>query len=415
MQCGRRSVKLEDICAQITDGKHGDCQDEGNSGFYFLSCKDVFNGKLNYESARQITEADFIETHRRTKLEPADILITNSGTIGRMAIAPDNDLTRRTTFQKSVAILKPIPTQVEPSFLYYLLRSDLRRLTDFAGGTAQKNLLLRDLRDFSVELPPLPVQHRIASTLSAYDHLIENNQRRIKILEEMARSLYREWFVNFRFPGHEKVPLVDSPLGPIPKGWEVKKLKDLCSKLIDGTHDSPKPSHSGYPLVTGRHIRNGFIEFSDTYLISEDEHRKVMKRSRPEKGDIIYSNIGTLGEATIVDQNFEYSIKNVALFKPISRSHSPFLYCYLVDPDSLQTLMNKASGTSQKFFSLDFLRNIDIAAPPEGIICLFAEKLFPILEFRSLLHKRNETLRRTRDLLLPRLLTGSLILEPRGS
>lgn len=96
--------RLEDICAQITDGKHGDCQDQPNSSYYFLSCKDIANGRLNYEGARQITEADFLDTHRRTKLEPADVSITNSGTIGRMAIAPDSDDTLRTTFQKSVAI-----------------------------------------------------------------------------------------------------------------------------------------------------------------------------------------------------------------------------------------------------------------------------------------------------------------------
>jgi len=156
-----KSSTLEDICTQITDGKHGDCRDAPGSGFYFLSCKDVANGKLNYENARQITEADFLDTHRRTKFAPSDILITNSGTIGRMALARDNELTRRTTFQKSVAILKPIASQAEPNFLYYALQSDIRRLIEFAGGTAQKNLLLRDLRAFEVSVPPLPVQRRI--------------------------------------------------------------------------------------------------------------------------------------------------------------------------------------------------------------------------------------------------------------
>jgi type I restriction enzyme, S subunit len=152
--------RLENVCAQITDGKHGDCQDEPNSGFYFLSCKDVSDGKLNYGGARQITEADFLDTHRRTKFAPADILITNSGTIGRMALALDNELTRRTTFQKSVAILKPVVDRVEPSFLNYALQADIRRLIESAGGTAQKNLLLRDLRAFEVRVPPLPVPCR---------------------------------------------------------------------------------------------------------------------------------------------------------------------------------------------------------------------------------------------------------------
>jgi type I restriction enzyme S subunit len=274
MQSGYRSAKLEEICSQITDGKHGDCQPEENSGFYFLSCKDVFDGKLNYGNARQITEADFVDTHRRTKLEPSDIIITNSGTIGRMAIAPDNDLTRRTTFQKSVAILKPIPNQVEPRFLYYLLQSDLRRLTDFAGGTAQKNLLLRDLRDFPVELPPLLTQRRIAGILSAYDDLIENNQRRIEILEEMARSLYHEWFVNFRFPGHEKVPLVDSPLGLIPKGWEVGTVEEVVQRIPSGKkYDQKTVQETGVIPVLDQG-RSGIIGYHDDepgVFASEDQ------------------------------------------------------------------------------------------------------------------------------------------------
>jgi type I restriction enzyme S subunit len=223
--------KLEDICAQITDGKHGDCQDEPNSGFYFLSCKDVANGKLNYEGARQIAEADFLDTHRRTKFAPTDVLITNSGTIGRMTLAPDNELTRRTTFQKSVAILKPIASRVEPSFLYYALQGDIRRLIEFAGGTAQKNLLLRDLRAFEVNVPSLPVQRRIAGILSAYDELMKNSQRRIRLLEAMARVLYREWFVHFRFPGHEKLARVASPLGDITAGGLIEWLTADCRKL----------------------------------------------------------------------------------------------------------------------------------------------------------------------------------------
>lgn len=227
-------ASLDEICIQITDGKHGDCEGAENSGFYFLSCKDIFNGKLNYDGARQITEADFGETNLRTRLEPSDILITNSGTIGRMAFVPDDEFTRRTTFQKSVAILKPNPSRVEPRFLYYLLQSDIRTLTDYAGGTAQKNLLLRDLRAFQVELPSRAVQCRIASLLAAYDDLIENNTRRIGVLEEMARSLYREWFVNFRFSGHESVEVLESPLGPIPSGWRWTPLTELMESTSGG-------------------------------------------------------------------------------------------------------------------------------------------------------------------------------------
>jgi len=115
-------MKLQDVCHLITDGKHGDCQNEEGSGYYFLSAKDVRNRTLIYDNARQITEEDFLQTHRRTQLEHLDILIVSTGaTIGRMAIAPDNELTSRTTFQKSVAILKPNQEFVHPYWLFYKL------------------------------------------------------------------------------------------------------------------------------------------------------------------------------------------------------------------------------------------------------------------------------------------------------
>ena len=148
-----RRATLADLCDLITDGKHGDCTPDESSGYYFLSCKDVRDGKLTYDGARQIAAADFVETHRRTRLEPGDILITNSGTIGRMAIAPDVALTRRTTFQKSVAIVKADVKKVDRKWLYYYLLAEMPRLSGVAGGTAQKNLLLRDMRSFEVELP----------------------------------------------------------------------------------------------------------------------------------------------------------------------------------------------------------------------------------------------------------------------
>lgn len=112
-----QKVKLGDVCSQITDGKHGDCFNEINSGYYFISSKDVFDGSIHYENARQITKSDFFETHKRTRLEYGDILITNSGTIGRMALVKQDIKTETTTFQKSVAVVKPKTDVVSSSYL----------------------------------------------------------------------------------------------------------------------------------------------------------------------------------------------------------------------------------------------------------------------------------------------------------
>jgi type I restriction enzyme S subunit len=262
-----------------------------------------------------------------------------------------------------------------------------------------------------VLVPALPVQQRIGGILAAYDDLIENNTRRIKILEEMARMIYREWFVNFRFPGHEKVKMVESETGIIPEGWEMRTLPNLCSKVIDGTHDSPLRVSQGYPLVTGKHFTDGFIHFDECYFISPEEHEKVMQRSKPEKGDILFSNIGTLGSIAMVPDQPKFSIKNVALFKPRKAIYSGFLYLHFVLPETLTELQAKASGTSQRFFSLEFLRGLKLVTPPDEILDRFDCCTKPILEERLLLNEAIRNLRHTRDLLLPKLISGEINVE----
>lgn len=144
---------LKDLCSLITDGKHGDCEDEENSGYYFVSVKDISEGEIIYDNARQITKKDFDETHRRTGLSAGDILLTNSGTIGRMAIVKDYPETKRTTFQKSVAILRPKNGIATTYYLYSLLKSQINNIVDLAGGSTQANLLLGDLRSFETKYP----------------------------------------------------------------------------------------------------------------------------------------------------------------------------------------------------------------------------------------------------------------------
>jgi len=200
-QRGERWVErtLNDVCKQITDGKHGDCTGEDCSGYYFLSAKDVRGGTLNYEGARQITRADFEETHRRTDLEPGDILVTNSGTIGRLAIAPSDDRTSRTTFQKSVAILKPLRTAIDSRFAFHCLSSGLARFVNLSAGTAQKNLLLRDLRAYRLALPQSVDQQQLLGikldALSAETQRLESlYHQKLAALDALKKSLLDQAF-----------------------------------------------------------------------------------------------------------------------------------------------------------------------------------------------------------------------------
>ena len=274
---------LSALSLNITDGKHGDCENSPTSGYYFISCKDVRDGTIHYEDARQITERDFFDAHKRTLFEPNDILITNSGTIGRMAFVTDTPQTSKTTFQKSVAIVKPNPNKIIPKYLYYVLLNSIDSFITQANGSAQKNLLLSTMRSFNLFIDDdKQVQARIASILSAYDDLIENNQKQIKLLEEAAQRLYKEWFVDLRFPGWKNTKIVDG----VPEGWEKTTFGHICTvkkHIINIQENIP----SDTPYIGLEHMpRHDFCLSEWGYAQSVSSSKFFFK-----KGDILFGKI----------------------------------------------------------------------------------------------------------------------------
>ncbi len=197
---GWEIVELGNVCSLITDGKHGDCENETNSGFYFLSAKDVKFDKLNYENARQITKSGFNETHRRTNLKPGDICMVNTGaSIGRIALAPNDDKTYKTTFQKSVAVIKTIPEILNNKYCSYVLKSDLKQLMKISSGTAVPNLLLGTLKKHTINIPlNLEEQHRIVqeieSRLSVADKMEESIVQSLLQAEALRQSILKKAF-----------------------------------------------------------------------------------------------------------------------------------------------------------------------------------------------------------------------------
>ena len=191
-------VSADQITFLITDGKHGDCKDEFNSGYYFLSVKDLYNGTLHYDGARQVREDDFLEVHYRTNLEVGDVLVTNAGTIGRVAVAKDADKVSHTTFQKSVAILKPVRDIVLPKYLAIYIESSVTHLVEKSSGTAVKNLLLRDLRRITIGLPSMSEQAEIVrrvEKLFAYAERLEARYwSAMERVEQLTPSLLAKAF-----------------------------------------------------------------------------------------------------------------------------------------------------------------------------------------------------------------------------
>jgi len=405
-----QSVAIERLCLRITSGG---TPLRRNQNFYEGgSIPWVKTGELKdwyiEDTEERITE-EAIE-HSSAKLFPKETVLMAMYGDGR-TITSLGILRREAASNQACCAMIADPSACHPLFLFYSLKSHRQALLKLAYGGAQRNLNAKTIRQFQIPVPSLSVQQAIVSILSAYDDLIENNTRRIKILEEMAQMLYREWFVTYRFPDDQTIEMVESELGRIPEGWKVETLPHRCSKVIDGTHDSPPPVEDGFFLVTGKHFTSGFIDFDGCYRISADEHEKVMKRSKPEAGDILFSNIGTLGSIAQVPNQPEFSIKNVALLKPKTAAHSTFMFCHFRLPESLEVLHQKASGTSQKFWSLQFLRSLPLVTPPGDAIVLFHHEVAPLLSYRLLLNEKNRNLRTTRDLLLPKLISGEILVD----
>ena len=301
-------------------------------------------------------------------------------------------------------LIQPLSKDTDTKYLYYSIGLKLHQMKANASGTATKFLTQPILNSINIEYRDILEQKRIADILSAYDNLIENNNKRIKLLEQMAENLYKEWFVRFRFPGYENTKFVDG----IPADWKILRMSDFCY-VTDGTHDTPKPvNDGGVPLVTGKCIKNGFIDFNEPYNISYQDHESISKRSGLQTGDILFSNIGTVGTTCLVNYDREFSVKNVIIFKPGNIKVSNYLYSWL-NSDSIQAIFaTQTNGASQQFVGLNFMRRFKILVPNENVLDLYSGRIKPIRTEIVKLHDINENLVKQRDMLLPRLMSGKL-------
>lgn len=287
-------------------------------------------------------------------------------------------------------------------YLYYQFVCNNLRYLD--TGAAQSQITINNLSKHKALLPRLVIQKKISSILTTYDNLIENNNKRIKLLEKMAENLYKEWFVRFRFPGYENTRFVDG----IPSDWQILRMSDFCY-VTDGTHDTPRPvNNGGVPLVTGKCIKNGFIDFKESYNISYKDHESISKRSGLQTGDILFSNIGTVGTTCLINYDREFSVKNVIIFKPGNLKVSSYLYSWL-NSDSIQAIFaTQTNGASQQFVGLNFMRRFKILVPNVNVLDLYSDRIKPIRTEIVKLHDINENLTNQRELLLPRLMSGKL-------
>jgi type I restriction enzyme S subunit len=307
----------------------------------------------------------------------------------------------------------------DPLFIYYCFRSPKtsQDLINRAMSAGVPHINLGILREFEIDLPPLETQRKIASILSAYDDLIENNTRRIKILEEMALMIYREWFVNFRFPGHESVPHVPSPLGEIPQGWEVKNLGELCvvtDYVANGSFASLKENvkYRDEPdfaiLIRGTDFNSGW---NGKYVHVTEGSYRFLRKSELRPGDIVVTNVGNVGTTFFVpDLGKPMTLgPNSVLVRPHLGAN--YVFHYLRSDEGQHRIRGITSGVAQPKFNKTEFRSVNVVTPPIDLLLQFDSIVGPIHVMSDKLRASCANLRRTRELLLPRLLSGQINLK----
>ena len=291
----------------------------------------------------------------------------------------------------------------DPFFIYHTLSTLREELKQAAGGAATPIINKSAFSEIEVHVPPLPIQRRIAGILSAYDDLIENSQRRIKILEEMARRLYREWFVHFRFPGHQGCKLADSPLGEIPEGWEVQPFSALASYVNGYPFKPAQLGKEGKPIIKIKELKAGIVV--DT---PRNPGGEIPGKYHVSDGDVLFSWSADLdvylwrgGEGLLNQHLF-----NVVPAEGISRA-----FCFHALKESMPRFRALSLGATMHHIKRSALDQVFTVVSPGSIRNQFQELVCPMhLQLVTLTrHVRN--LRRTRDLLLPRLLSGQIDVE----
>ena len=342
----------------------------------------------------------------RYGLRFGDIVMCEGGEPGRCAVWRDQ--VPGMMIQKALHRIR-LTGELDYRFLFYQLLHIGKRggFDKYFTGATIKHLPKENLEKLEVVVPPLRIQRRIADILSAYDDLIYNCQRRIEILEQMARGLYREWFVKFRYPGHESVPLVSSPLGEIPKGWEVRRLGDCFDTVLGGTPSRTKPEYwEGGTIAwinSGKVNELRIVDASEliTPLALKKSNAKVM----PRGATVLAITGATLGQVSYLEIE---TAANQSVVGMVDQSGRLSEWIYLTVTAQIDSIIARASGGAQQHINKEIVNDIALVLPPDRLAAEFKKIVAPIFRQIAVLLFQSRNLRQTRDLLLPRLISGQL-------
>jgi type I restriction enzyme S subunit len=406
---------------EIGDGYRAKNDELAPTGIPFARAQNLNNG-FDFTGADLYPLSAIDRVGTKTS-RTGDCVFTSKGSVGRVGYVSVD--TRPFVYSPQLSYWRSLNHDaIHPQYLrYWLLGPEFGVQRDAVKGSTDMAdyVNLRDQRRMTITLPPLPTQRKIAAILSAYDGLIENNNCRIKLLEEMSQRVYREWFVDFRYPGRENVALVDSELGPIPDGWSVKSVREIASDDRYAVTSGPFGSQlgrkdyveSGVPVIRGVNLAVGGA-FTDTaFVFVSNEKADAMPSCQAHPGDILITQRGTLGQVGLIplSARFDrYVISQSQMKVTVDREKgsNQYLYAAMRSPEVSARLQGRAMTAGVPHINLYILREFRLVWPSPELqhrMTAFVEGMGRQVDTLTL---TTETARATREFLLPRLLAGSI-------
>ena len=398
---------IGDHCT-VTSSKRFHLSERSNSGVPFYCSKEI----IQKNRGEEITDCDYISEELYLNIaekfgvpQENDLLVTTRGTIGVPYLYRRND--RFYFADGNLTWIKDFKETLLPQFLYYWFRTHegQKKIDAIAKGTAQKAVPIAGIKTLEISLPPVDVQRQIADILTTYDSLIENNQKQIKLLEEAAQRLYKEWFVDLRFPGHETTPIVDG----VPEGWRETCMDDICDSIGGGTPSTKSEEYyrdGQIKWVTPTDItrKSGLILLDTEKKITEEGlHNSSAKMVPPYT--ILMTSRASVGFFGLC----EYEVcTNQGFISCIPHEESIRFYLLYNLMNRVDEIRAKASGSTFLEISKKSFRGLKIIVPEAHILTQFNNIVRPMIRQMEILTKTIAKLREARDRLLPKLMSGEI-------
>ena len=397
---------LNEVCELIVDCPHTTAKDEGE-GFPLVRTPNIGKGRLVYDGMHRVCEGVYNKRNARAIPQENDLIFAREATAGNVALIQKGE---KVCLGQRTVLIRPNQEIVNPAFLTYFLLAPKQQynLLSTANGATVAHVNLPTIRNLKIDLPEKSVQHRIAEVLSRYDALIENYQRQIKLLEETAQRLYKEWFVDLCFPDHENTKIVDG----VPEGWEKKTLGELFSYVRGKSYSSNEISDEGCIMVNLKNIQafGGYKRDAEKRFIGEYKPEQTL-----QKGDLVMGVTDMtqerrlVGHVALIPDFNEPATFSMDLIKIIPYSVPIiYLYCAMRYGGISKRISPLANGVNVLHLKPDAMMGTMMVIPRKDLVerfCPFVEEMVnKILKNQSQIRLLTEA----RDRLLPKLMSGEL-------